>query len=107
MLSEKIAARSAPDLEALLMAAGCPAVHVRTTSDALAIQSLHDRNVLLETQTADGKSATVINAGFVANADGPGLSRGIPRLGADTEFVLGELGYQRPAIDRLRAAGVI
>jgi crotonobetainyl-CoA:carnitine CoA-transferase CaiB-like acyl-CoA transferase len=106
-LSGKIASRSAQELESLLMEAGCPAVRVRTTYDALNIPSLRDRNMLLATQTADGNAATVINAGFVASADGPGVSGGVPGLGGDTDGVLRELGYERAVVDRLREAGVI
>jgi crotonobetainyl-CoA:carnitine CoA-transferase CaiB-like acyl-CoA transferase len=108
LLAEKIAPRSAPELEAVLMAVGSPAVQVRTTRQALSLASLTDRDMLLETQTAEGKKATVMNAGFVANVDGPGIgSSGIPALGADTDDVLRELGYASDAITRLRQAGAI
>ena len=97
----------APELEAILMAVGSPAVQVRTTMQALRLESLTDRDMLLETQTAEGKKATVMNAGFVANVDGPGIGSGIPALGADTDDVLRELGYASEAITRLRQAGAI
>jgi crotonobetainyl-CoA:carnitine CoA-transferase CaiB-like acyl-CoA transferase len=48
-----------------------------------------------------------VNAGFVADADGPGLQGGVPALGADTDAVLGELGYSAEEIARLRERGAV
>ena len=47
-----------------------------------------------------------MNAGFVADADGPGLQRRLPALGEHTAEVLSEIGYAAEDIAALRAAGV-
>jgi formyl-CoA transferase len=37
----------------------------------------------------------------------PRLRKGAPRLGEDTDALLGELGYDAAAIARLRSAGAV
>jgi crotonobetainyl-CoA:carnitine CoA-transferase CaiB-like acyl-CoA transferase len=50
---------------------------------------------------------TLVNAGFVADQDGPGLHGGVPALGADTDAVLRDLGYSAVDIASLRERGAI
>jgi formyl-CoA transferase len=54
-----------------------------------------------------GRPVTLLNAGFRADADSPGLSGPVPDLGSDTDDVLRELGYAADEIARLRAEGAI
>jgi CoA:oxalate CoA-transferase len=106
-LGPLIASHSAEDLERRLMAAGMPAARVRTTKQALQISSLAERGMLQHTTTPDDRPVTVFNAGFVADADSPGLARAVPRIGAHTREVLMELGYDAGAIDALKHSGII
>lgn len=106
-LAQRIAPHHAADLEVALMQAGAPAAQVRTTRDVLALPVLRERAMLQDSQTPDGMPLTLMNAGFVADADGPSLERRLPALGEHTGEVLSELGYDPPAIEGLRAAGVI
>jgi CoA:oxalate CoA-transferase len=107
-LARRLIDQSAVDLERRLMDAGCPAALVRTTAELLAMPKLRERDMLLET-TLPGTEApvTLVNAGFVASQDGPGLQRPIPALGEHTDEVLYELGYDSSEIARLREQGAI
>ena len=80
---------SAEELEPRLMQAGCPAAKVRTTPEVLRTLILRERH-MLQSASVPGRddAVTLVNAGFVADDDGPGLQRGIPALGAHTEGVL-------------------
>jgi CoA:oxalate CoA-transferase len=107
VLAERLKNLSAAQLERDLMAAGCPAAQVRTSRDALKIPTLTERGVLAPTEAPGGRDVTLINAGFVSNTDGPGLSGPVPALGADTEAVLSELGYGEAEVARLKAEGAV
>ena len=107
-LARRFADRSAPELERQLMEAGCPAAVVRTTAEAVRLPGVSERGLLQETLVAGTeRTATLINAGFVADADGPGLRGPVPALGQDTDAVLGELGYTSEEIESLREQKVI
>jgi CoA:oxalate CoA-transferase len=106
-LGPLIAAHRAEDLEPKLMAAGMPAARVRTTKQALQIQSLSERAMLQQTTTPDDRPVTVFNAGFVADVDSPALAGPVPRIGAHTREVLKELGFDTSAIDAMTRDGVI
>ena len=97
----------AADLEPALMAAGCPAAEVRTSRQAMEIPAVTARGTLVAGQTTDGRDVTVVNAGFVADADGPRVQGPSPSLGGDTEAVLGELGLTVDEIAALRDARAI
>jgi crotonobetainyl-CoA:carnitine CoA-transferase CaiB-like acyl-CoA transferase len=107
-LARRLAPLSAHTLERELMQAGCPAALVRTSSQALEFPALRERRVL-EPAAVAGREApvTLINAGFVADADGPGVAGPVPALGADTDAVLRELGYSEDELLVLRSDGVI
>src|SRR5579859_737571 len=107
-LARRLADCSAVELEGELMEAGCPAALVRTTADLLRMPHVQHRDMLIDA-SVPGRAEPVrlINAGFVAGEDGPGLQRGVPALGADTEAVLRDLGYSDTDIGRLRSEGAI
>jgi crotonobetainyl-CoA:carnitine CoA-transferase CaiB-like acyl-CoA transferase len=108
VLAQRLVDCSADELEPQLMRAGCPAVKVRTTRDVLGLPLLREREVL-QLASVPGRDApvTLVNAGFVADHDGPGLQRGVPELGSDTDAVLTELGYDAAEILSLRERGAI
>jgi crotonobetainyl-CoA:carnitine CoA-transferase CaiB-like acyl-CoA transferase len=106
ILAELIAPLSAPALEKQLMAAGCPAAKVRTARETLEIAGASGRGSLIPSEVG-GAPISLINAGFVADDGAPGLSSGVPVLGADTDAVLAELGYGADDVARLRETGVI
>jgi crotonobetainyl-CoA:carnitine CoA-transferase CaiB-like acyl-CoA transferase len=107
-LARRLAERSAPELERALMEAGCPAAVVRTTGEAIQMPHLRDRGLLQETAVADAeRPVELINAGFVAETDGPRVRGPVPALGQDTDAVLQDLGYTGAQIADLRTRRVI
>jgi crotonobetainyl-CoA:carnitine CoA-transferase CaiB-like acyl-CoA transferase len=107
-LGRRLANRSADELEGQLMRAGCPAARVRTTREVLQMPVLRDREMLQPASVpARDEPVTLMNAGFVADHDGPAVQRGIPELGADTDAVLQHLGYAEAEVARLRESGAI
>jgi crotonobetainyl-CoA:carnitine CoA-transferase CaiB-like acyl-CoA transferase len=107
-LARRLASHSADELERQLMEAGCPASKVRTTRDVLQMPVLRERG-MLQPASVPGRpeAVTLVNAGFVADRDGPALQRGVPALGADTDAVLREAGYSETEIADLRDRGTI
>jgi crotonobetainyl-CoA:carnitine CoA-transferase CaiB-like acyl-CoA transferase len=63
--------------------------------------------VTLPSPLDPGATVTVAKAGYVTNVDGPEVRSGPPVLGADTNDILAELGFETNEIERLRNAGVI
>ncbi|MBV9327103.1 MAG: CoA transferase [Chloroflexi bacterium] len=107
-LAARFAQRSAAVLERELMEAGCPAAVVRTTAEAVQLPHLQERQLLQPAEVPGAQTpVSLINAGFVADKDGPHLSGPVPELGQDTEAILKELGYTQTQISDLRVDGVI
>jgi crotonobetainyl-CoA:carnitine CoA-transferase CaiB-like acyl-CoA transferase len=69
---------------------------------------LRDRE-MLQPASVPGRDepVTLMNAGFVADQDGPSVRTGIPELGGDTDSVLQQLGYSEAEIAQLRNSGAI
>jgi CoA:oxalate CoA-transferase len=63
--------------------------------------------MLIPSEIVGDRPVTLINAGFLADADGPALSGPVPSLGGNTEAVLAEAGYSADEIAALRRDGVI
>jgi CoA:oxalate CoA-transferase len=106
-LARRFATRSAPELERQLMEAGCPAAVVRTTSEAITMPHLRERQLLHEERVPGGQSVQLLNAGYLANVDGPRSGGPVPELGRDTDAVLREVGYTTVEIRELREQGVV
>jgi CoA:oxalate CoA-transferase len=107
-LARRLADCSAAELEPELMRAGCPAAKVRTTRDVLQMPVVRERDMLQPTSVPGQETPVqLLNSGFMANSDGPGLEGPVPALGADTDTVLRELGYSDADISRLRDQGAI
>ena len=87
LLLDRFAMRGADDWETALAEAGVPAGKVRPLNEALEMEQLQGRNLFLD--LPDGER--VLNAGFQFLRDGPGLDRGAPKLGADTEAELNQI----------------
>jgi len=100
-------ARSSDDIVAAMQAADVPASKIYTIRDIVADAQYAAREMIREIRLADGRTLKV--PGVV-----PKLSRtpgdftgGGPVLGAHTDDVLREIGYDAAAIADLRARGVV
>ncbi len=93
-LSNTFKTRSAMDWEKRLCEAGVPAGAVRSVEDVLQLDQLKDRGLQLEIPVngAAIDRATILNAGFKFEHDGPGVDIAPPRLGEHTDEILTELG---------------
>jgi crotonobetainyl-CoA:carnitine CoA-transferase CaiB-like acyl-CoA transferase len=102
-----LAARPAIDWEAALAAAGVPAGAVRSVPELLDEPQVAAR-ALFRRLALPGldRDAAVPTAGFKLNGSRVGPERGPPLLGADSEAVLAELGYDAAQRRALRQDGV-
>ena len=102
--------RSSADWEAALSGAGVPASAVRSPAAFLDGPyrgtggfSGHVANP----NAPDGAPHEVLGAGFRINGQAPLPTGPAPRLGADTDAVLAELGYPPAEVAALRQAGAV
>jgi crotonobetainyl-CoA:carnitine CoA-transferase CaiB-like acyl-CoA transferase len=109
VLAEIIKTRTADEWEAWFQARHVPAARVRTMAEALADPHLAARSIVHRHESAPGVDGpfAVPLAAFKFAHGGPSIETPPPVMGADTEAVLGELGYDAAAIAALRRARVI
>ena len=110
-LREIMRTRTAGEWEAFLQARHVPAARVRTTAEAMADPHLAARGNLLH-RFPDGAPGVegafgALAAAFGLAHGGPRVDSPPPRLGADTDAVLAELGYAPGDIAALRASGAL
>ena len=101
--------RSADEWEGILNAAGVPAARIRTPAEILQHPQVTGRGVLHTFKNVKGveRDVTVLSTPFRLAHDGPTLNSPPPLIGEHSEAILGELGYSRDEIQRLREAGVV
>jgi CoA:oxalate CoA-transferase len=105
-LVDRLSREDAADLELRLTAAGVPAAMIRDVGQAVTHPHMVARGLIEEVDLPgfDPPLATV-GTGFAV--DRPETPRRVPTLGADTDAVLAELGYDSDTIAALRADGAI
>jgi crotonobetainyl-CoA:carnitine CoA-transferase CaiB-like acyl-CoA transferase len=99
-LAQKSAAEWAPELNAH----GVPAGAVLSVPEVLEHPQVIERGLIKRFQRAPGvdRELSVVRAGFRLGHGDPAPASPPPALGADTERVLGELGYAADDIAALR-----
>lgn len=109
VLADILKTRSAAEWERFFQARHVPAARVRQMEEALADPHLASRGVVHRHSGAPGVDGAfaVPLAAFKFAHGGPSIESPPPRLGADTETVLGELGYSASEIAALRAARAV
>ncbi|MGC2416090.1 MAG: CaiB/BaiF CoA-transferase family protein [Stellaceae bacterium] len=109
ILADIIKSRTADEWEAWLQARHVPACRVRTMAEAVADPHFKTRGVFHHSDSAPGIEGAfgVPLAAFKFAHGGPSIETPPPLFGADTDAVLGELGYASNEIAALREARVI
>jgi len=107
VLAELMRARTADEWEAYLQANHVPAGRIRTLPEALADPQLATRNFLHEHKDASGVDGafTVPVAAFKFAHGGAEVTAPPRPMGADTDAVLAELGYDAKGIAAIRGTG--
>ena len=109
VLADIIRTRTADEWEKYLQARHVPAARVRRMAEAVADPHMPPRRILHRFESAPGIDGPVEvpMAAFKFAHGGPQIDSPPRTMGADTETVLGELGYSRAQIADLRAARAI
>jgi crotonobetainyl-CoA:carnitine CoA-transferase CaiB-like acyl-CoA transferase len=105
-LEEKLMARTALEWEAILVANGIPAGAVRSFREMAESDHAQQRGMTLEFDAPEGR-ITAVGAAFRLSDAPTGVRGPTPDLGAHTDEVLADLGYDAEAIQAMRSGGTI
>ena len=110
VIAEIIKTKTADEWEVYFQARHVPAARVRTMAEAVADPHFRDRRVFHQFDDRRRASTARSRCRWPRSSSrmaGPSIETPPPVMGADTETVLGELGYSAGEIADLRAARVI
>jgi len=102
-------AKSAKEWALLFNQHGVPAGEVLSIPEALQQPQIAERGLIGRFPTTAGidREIAVVRSGCHLASGDPAPAGPPPRLGADTENILKELGYDRNTIDKLRESGAV
>ena len=108
-LERELASKPAADWTKLLNRHGVPAGEVLDVPTILDHEHVKARELIKRFDKAPGteRDIAIAGAGFRLGKSDPGPKTPPPELGADSDTLLGELGYDEAEIDQFRADGVI
>jgi crotonobetainyl-CoA:carnitine CoA-transferase CaiB-like acyl-CoA transferase len=109
VIAEIIKTKTADEWEVYFQARHVPAARVRTMAEALVDPHFKERRVFHHFDNVPGIDGPVgvPLAAFKFAHGGPSIEHPPREMGEDTDAVLGELGYDKAAIVRMREAKVI
>jgi CoA:oxalate CoA-transferase len=103
-----LAAKSAKEWAALLNTHGVPAGEVLSIPDVIEHPQVTSRELIKKFHSPGlDRPVAVVRSGFRLASGDPQPATPPPSLGADTEKILEELGYDKNAIGKLRADGAV
>lgn len=108
-LEAAFASRSASEWRAALNAQGVPAGEVFPVPDILAHPQIADRGMVgtFENVEGVGHDVRLARTGIKLDGEAPRTDAPPPQLGADTDTILTELGYDAAAINQMREDGTL
>lgn len=108
-IEKALAAKPAKEWAEIFNQNDVPAGAVLSIPEVLAHPQVQQRSLVETFADAPGvgRSVAVVRGGFRLASGGPRPSKPPPMLGADTETLLKELGYEDAAIAQLRASGAL
>jgi crotonobetainyl-CoA:carnitine CoA-transferase CaiB-like acyl-CoA transferase len=108
-LEQALAARTAAEWAPALNAAGVPAGEILSVPEILEHPQVSGRELIKRFADTPGvgREVPVVRAGFRLAHGDPAPASAPPALGADTDAILQELGYDQGQIASLREAGAI
>ena len=108
-ISEKLATDTTARWLAKLEAAGVPVAEIRSVPEVVTDPQFEHRSVFhtFASPADSSRDVTIVKAGFITDRDGPAVRQPPPLLGQHTDEILEGLGYDAPARNIWRAAGII
>ena len=108
-IEDALAAKSAREWAALLNRNGVPAGEVLSIPQVLDYPQIRERGLVRRfvMRQASDREIAVVRSGFRLASGDPEPSTPPPHLGADTENVLAELGYDQDTIRKLKRDGAV
>ena len=106
IIEEALAARDPREWEKILEAAGAPCASIWKIEEVIDHPQIKARGAIQELDTKYGR-LRFAGSGFKLAHGGGKLDRMAPELGADTDAVLGELGFDATEIASLRAREIV
>lgn len=108
-LESALQGKSAKEWSDLFNKYGVPAGEVLSIPEILDHPQITERDLIKHFQAAPGtdRDIAVVRAGFRLASGDPEPVSPPPLLGADTEMILEELGYDRNAVVKLKTAGAV
>jgi crotonobetainyl-CoA:carnitine CoA-transferase CaiB-like acyl-CoA transferase len=107
MLADWCATCRVADVVAAFDANGLPAVRVNTYAEAATEPHVHDRDMLQQTTLHDGTEVPLVGPTAKFSRTPTRVRSAAEPLGASTETVLKQLGYDDGVIAQLRSEGAI